>query len=145
MKLDVKVKDIIYKDIGTVFNAIVNKNEITKYFVTHADNNITQGAKIAWEWKDFNASSVVHVIKVENNKQIIFTWEGNNAQTEVEILFKAVEENKTALVITEKSFNKDDEGIKKVMQQTQGWTDFSCSLKAYLYTGINLRNGKRNE
>ena len=144
MSLNAIVKDIIYKDIETVFNTIVDKNEITKFFVSHADNNLIEGAKTLWEWKDFNASSVVHVIKVENNKQIIFTWEGNKVKTEVEILLNKIEENKTELLITEKSYNNDDEGIKRVMQQTQGWTDFLCSLKAYLYTGINLRNGKMN-
>ena len=144
MKLDVNVKDIIFKDIHTVFNAIVDKNIITKYFVSHADKNITEGANIAWEWQDFNAKCNVSVLKVETNKQIVFTWEGNDIQTKVEIHLNALEENKTELIITEKSYNKDEEGIKKVMQQTQGWTDFSCSLKAYLYTGINLRNGKMN-
>ena len=33
-------------------------------------------------------------------------------------------------------------GIEKALQQTQGWTDFICSMKAFLYCGINLRNGR---
>ena len=65
--------------------------------------------------------------------------------TQVTMLFASVDDYITEVEITESSYQNNIEGIKKVMQQTQGWTDFLCSLKAYLYTGINLRNGKMNE
>ena len=144
MKLEVKVKDIIYKDVKTVFNTIVDKHELAKYFVSYANKDISENAEIVWKWKDFNAKCLVSVLKVEPNKSIVFNWEGNLIQTRVEIIFNVLEANKTEVTITEQSFNKDAEGIKKAMQQTQGWTDFLCSLKGYLYTGINLRNGKMN-
>lgn len=54
------------------------------------------------------------------------------------------EENKMKIVITEDSFEANEGGIKKAMQQTQARTDFICVLKAYLYTGIYLRNGNMN-
>ncbi|MFT6850543.1 MAG: hypothetical protein ACJATA_001357 [Sphingobacteriales bacterium] len=38
----------------------------------------------------------------------------------------------------------NEEGVQRAMRQTQGWTDFICSLKGFLYTGINLRTGKMN-
>lgn len=144
MKLDAKVTGIIYKDVKTVFNTIIDKRELAKYFVSHASEDITENAEIIWEWKDFCTECVVSVLKVETNKHIVFNWKGNKIQTRVEMVFNTLETNKTEVIITEQSYNNDEEGIKKVMQQTQGWTDFLCSLKAYLYTGINLRNGKMN-
>ena len=144
MKLDVKVKDFIYKDLQTVFKTIVVKEELAKYFVSNANKDIIENTEIMWEWKDFNAKCNVSVLKVETNKHIVFNWEGNQIQTKVEMIFQKLEANKTEVIITESSYNNDKEGIQKVMQQTQGWTDFLCSLKAYLYTGINLRNGKMN-
>jgi hypothetical protein len=32
--------------------------------------------------------------------------------------------------------------VTVALQQTQGWTDFICSMKAFLYGGINLRSGR---
>jgi len=60
------------------------------------------------------------------------------------INFSEENKGKTNIEITEDSFEENEEGIKRAMGQTQGWTDFICSLKAYLYTGINLRTAKMN-
>jgi len=81
---------------------------------------------------------------VIENEQITFDWEASGNKATVSMSLSSKEENKTKLVITENSFEANEKGIAKALQQTQGWTDFICSLKAYLYTGINLRNGKMN-
>ena len=43
--------------------------------------------------------------------------------------FTSNDDATTEVNITEKSYENTPEGIKKTMQQTQGWTDFLCSLK----------------
>ena len=144
MSLIVNVKDIVRKDITTVFNTIVDKDEISKYFVSNASGNLIEGTKVKWEWKDFYAECMVTVLSIEKNKKIVFSWKGNQVATEVEIQFSSQDDEIIEVNITESSYENNEEGIQKVMQQTQGWTDFICSLKAYLYTGINLRNGKMN-
>ena len=48
----------------------------------------------------------------------------------------------TRLVATEGPFERTEEGVKRALGQTQGWTDFSLSLRAYLQHGLNLRLGK---
>ena len=144
MSLHVEVKSTIVKPIEKVFHTIIDKNEITKYFVTHSSGDLVENTEIKWEWKDFCAECMVTVLEVEKNKKILFSWSGNKVTTEVEMIFKELKTSLTEIVITEKSYENTTEGIKKVMQQTQGWTDFICSLKAYLYTGINLRGGKMN-
>jgi len=112
--------------------------------VSDTSESLAEGKKIIWEFKDYNAKINVEVLKLIENEQITFDWEASGNKSQVSMSFSSEGENKTKVVITEDSFESDDEGIKKVMQQTQGWTDFLCSLKAYLYTGINLRNGKMN-
>ena len=94
MEIDVSVKSKILKPISEVFYAIIDKNEISKYFTTSSSSDLIEGRKVTWEWSDFCA-----VQRIE---------------------------------------------VSKALLQTQGWTDFVNSLKAYLYTGINLRNGKMN-
>lgn len=144
MSLEVYVKDIVRRTVDEVFNAIIDKDKISKYFVSEASANLIEGTKVKWEWKDFCAECIVTVVSVEKNKRIVFGWKGNQVATEVEMEFSSKEEDITEVNIIEKNYENNEEGIKKVMQQTQGWTDFLCSLKAYLYTGVNLRNGKMN-
>ncbi|WP_272150318.1 SRPBCC domain-containing protein [Tenacibaculum aiptasiae] len=144
MSLEVHVKDVVRRNIEEVFKAIVDKEKISKYFVSEASANLVEGTEVKWEWKDFGAECMVNVLSVTENKEIVFSWAGNQIVTEVEMKFTSNDDATTEVNITEKSYENTPEGIKKTMQQTQGWTDFLCSLKAYLYTGINLRNGKMN-
>jgi hypothetical protein len=43
--------------------------------------------------------------------------------------------------VTEKSRDKDEAGLKWLMQNTEGWANFLACLKAWLEYGINLRKG----
>lgn len=144
MSLEVHVKGVVRRDVNTVFNAVINKDTISKYFVSNASANLIEGTKVKWEWKDFSAECLVTVLSINENSNIVFSWKGNKVVTEVEMEFNSQSDNVTEVSIKERSYDNNEEGIKKVMQQTQGWTDFICSLKAYLYTGINLRNGEMN-
>jgi uncharacterized protein YndB with AHSA1/START domain len=100
--------------------------------------------KIEWEFRDYNVKLDVEILKVIKNKQITFNWEASGKKSRVSISLNSEKADKTKITITEDSFEDNKDGITKALQQTQGWTDFICSLKAYLYTGINLRNGKMN-
>ena len=144
MSIQVKVSDHIISPIEVVFNAIVDSTQITKYFVSDASDSISEGKKLEWEFKDYNVKLEVEVLKVIKNEQITFNWKASGEKAKVSISLNSENANKTKITITEDSFEANEDGIEKALQQTQGWTDFICSLKAYLYTGINLRNGKMN-
>lgn len=143
MAIQVQVIDHTSQPINKVFATIIDPQEISKYFVSTSSGKIAKGAKLIWEFKDYNVTLDVHILEVIENELIQFDWEASGNKTQITMLFSE-ENGKTTLEILEDSFKKNDEGIKKAMQQTQGWTDFICSLKAYLYTGINLRNGHFN-
>lgn len=144
MSIQVKVSDHILIPIEMVFNAIVDPTKITKYFVSDASDFISEGKNIEWEFKDYNVKLTVAVLKAIKNEQITFDWEASGKKTRVSISLISENADKTKITITEDSFEANEDGIAKALQQTQGWTDFICSLKAYLYTGINLRNRKMN-
>ncbi|CAM1372365.1 SRPBCC domain-containing protein [Tenacibaculum xiamenense] len=144
MSLLVEVKSNIKRNIKEVFKAIIDKEEIAKYFVTSSSSNLIEGALVTWNWEDVCAEHIVEVVEIRENERIVFMWSANQVRTKVKILLEELSQNQTSIKIEEKQYEKTDEGITKVMQQTQGWTDFICSLKAYLYTGINLRTGVVN-
>ena len=142
MNIQVEVKDIVLKSIETVFDAIISPDKITKYFPSHSSGEMLQGNKIIWKFEDVGVELYIDVLKVEKNNYLSFEWSASGTHTTVEINLDAKDENQTIIEIMESSFEMNAAGVKKALQQTQGWTDFICSLKAYLYTGINLRNGR---
>lgn len=142
MKIDVKVNDIIHKPIDYIYKTIILKDSLSKFFITAADSDLIQGKKVKWIWKDQNATAIIDVVKLVKNKEIAFNWSAGGQKTFVRIFLKEVKPKITSIMITETPFELNPKDLKKALSQTQGWTDFVCSLKAFLYAGINLRTGK---
>jgi uncharacterized protein YndB with AHSA1/START domain len=138
------VKDTIYKPVSEVFEAIISSEKLCCYFTSYASEDIREGKVVRWEWSDFNATAEVAITEVAKNEQISFEWVVSGKKTTVDMYFEQVDLQTTVLKIEEHPFSLSEEAINRMMRQTQGWTDFCCSLKAYLYTGINLRTGKQN-
>ncbi len=126
-----------------MWNAIVNQDEIIRYFTSSVSSSIVEGKKIDWEFADYNVTVKIEVPKVIENELIVFKWGASGNEAEVQISLSATKDNFTKVEITEKEFEATEDGIQKIMQQTQGWTNFICSMKAWLYTGVNLRNGEK--
>jgi uncharacterized protein YndB with AHSA1/START domain len=144
MAIEVKVKDNIHKPIAEVFDAIVNPSKIIGYFVSSASDKLETGKTISWEFKDYNVSLKVKVLEVIPNELISFEWSATGETALVDIRLNSEAAAKTSITITEKPRKIPKDEIAKALGQTQGWTYFICSLKAYLYTGINLRKGTFN-
>ncbi len=144
MSIQVKIKDTVQKPTEAVFEAIVDPKKIRCYFVSNASEKITEGAIVTWEFKDYGVSLDIKILKVVTNRHISFEWSGSGKTAIVDIYLTAEGKTQTHIKITESSYELTQDEVAKAMQQTQGWTDFICSLKAFLYTGVNLRNGQYN-
>jgi uncharacterized protein YndB with AHSA1/START domain len=142
MDIDVKVKDKILKPIAEVFDAIVNPDKLSNYFISRASGPLKEGESVTWFFDDVGGQVSVTVKIVNKNELIQFDWAASGVKAQVEMALTAIDSNSTSITITEKSFPFDKAGVSKALQQTQGWTDFICSMKAFLYCGINLRNGR---
>ena len=142
--IHVNIKDTIKKPLETVFNAIVEKDKMCGYFISKADGNMESGKTLLWEWSDVGAKLSIEVEKVEKNKQMSFSWFATGLKSSVIIRLEKLNDHSTSIHITDGPFNFSKDGVLKALQQNPGWTDFICSLKAYLYTGINLRRGDYN-
>ena len=143
--IEVKVKDIIVKPVDEVFGAIRNPEKLCGYFTLKSSGALVEGKNIDWWFDVADTAFTIYVSKVIENQQISLEWSGSGIKAMIDIQLASPKENKTSIEITEKSFAFDEAGVKRALQQTQGWTDFICSLKAYLYTGINLRMGRSKD
>jgi uncharacterized protein YndB with AHSA1/START domain len=142
MDIDVNVKDMILKPIDQVFQSIINPDILSNYFISKASGPIKQGETVTWFFDDVGVQLLVIIKTIKENELITFDWKASGITTQVDIALIAIDANLTSVIITEKSFQLNNTEVLKALQQTQGWTDFVCSMKAFLYCGINLRNGR---
>jgi uncharacterized protein YndB with AHSA1/START domain len=140
MDIEVNVRERILKPIGEVFAAIVDPAKMSRYFISGASGPMKAGTTVLWDFADVGAKGVpVEVIEVEPNRTIVF--DGGAPKTRTTIRLAEDDPNTTVVTINEAKFPMDEEGVKRAMGQTGGWTYFLACLKAYVQHGINLRIG----
>ena len=137
----VKVEHHIARPVAAVFDAIVDPAKMSQYFISRGSGRMELGAKLEWEWSDVGAKLAIEVGQLDVNRKIGFAWSATGMPTKVTLTVES-DGTGTKLVAIEGPFALTDPGVARAMQQTQGWTDFGCCLKAYLVHGINLRAGK---
>ena len=141
-KLEIKTNIQIQKPVQAVFEAIVDPAKMSNYFIADGSGRIEENKKLIWHFPEFAVDVPVRVAKVEQDKYISFYWEGaKSKELLVEMHLSPIGATDTLLTITEKEMENDDEGIKWLKSNTEGWANFSACLKAYLEYEINLRKG----
>ncbi|TXC76132.1 SRPBCC domain-containing protein [Luteibaculum oceani] len=141
MRISAKVQNRVHASREAIMDCIINKDKLCNFFVSHSSSDLSSGAKVHWKWEDYNAETDVEVVSI-SPEQIVFKWPNIEKITTVTITIKEFEDY-CDVIITEDDFLLNEEGAKQIMNQCQGWTDFICSLKAYLYCDINLRKDPR--
>jgi uncharacterized protein YndB with AHSA1/START domain len=136
-QIEVSVDDRIARPIAEVFEAIVEPAKMAGYFISRGSGRMTAGERVEWEFGDVGAKLVVGVIEV-NEQRIVFDWDASGSTARVTIRL-AWEAGATRLEITESGWPMTEQGVKRALGQTQGWTNFLCCLKAFVQHGINLR------
>jgi uncharacterized protein YndB with AHSA1/START domain len=140
-RINAKVQMGILKPAGEIFEAIVDPELMSKYFISSSTGKMESGKTLIWTWPDFDGEIQIKVGKVEKDKVVSFEWNGSGNNCVVVITLEAKTENKTLVIINESEWPADYKGAKQCMGQVEGWTNFLCCLKAYLEYGINLRVG----
>jgi uncharacterized protein YndB with AHSA1/START domain len=139
--LEIKTALQIQKPSDEVFEAIVDPEQMSNYFISKGTGRMEEGRTIMWQFPEFNEEFPVLIDRIVSDKYISFYWDIEGNQLLVEITLSPGKNNSTLVTITEKGMNNDEAGIKWLKGNTEGWANFLACLKAYLEHGINLRNG----
>lgn len=142
-ELSISTKIQIAKSREEVFQTIIDRKELSKFFISEASSDLETGKQITWKFPEFTfVAFSIEVLKVEFPAIIILTWEGaENHITTVTFELIEIEEDQTLVSITEEGMQNNAEGIAWLGRNSEGWANFLACLKAYLEYGINLRKG----
>lgn len=122
-----------------IFEAIVDPAKMAGYFISSGSDRLEAGKTVTWRWADVGAELAVKVQAVEGDRRIAFSWQATGGDTLVTITLTPVDSKTTAVEVTERGWDLDEEGVAAYGQQTGGWADMLMCLKAYVVHGINLR------
>lgn len=140
MELKANVSLQINKSAAEVFQAIVTPEKMCSYFTTTASAPMEAGSTVIWTWSDAGAECEVKVVEVIENEKIVYKWSvmGTEGST-VEMTLKSESNNRTFVNVVETGWPLDEKGAAMLAQQTGGWMNMLCCLKAFVEFNINLR------
>lgn len=141
-KLEINTAIQISKPVNEVFEAIVNPDKMSNYFISESTGRMEEGKVLIWKFPEFDDRTPVKVLRVKEDELVSYEWEGSkDYQLKVDIMLTMVSEGATLVKITEGTMDNSEAGIKWLKSNTEGWANFLACLKAYLEYGINLRKG----
>lgn len=140
--LEIKATLQVLKPPPEVFDAIVDPEKMSHYFISKSNGRLEEGKELLWEFPEMKMQIPVRAGKIERDKYISFYWEGSKGhELLVEMTLTPAESNATLVLVTEKGMENNPEGIEWLRRNTEGWANFLACLKAFLEYGINLRKG----
>lgn len=139
MLTEITSKMKIKKPKNEVFEAIVDPVKIGNFWFTSSSERWGKGKRITIKYVEYEAEGLIHVLELEENKRIVFSWgEEHNEETVVTITLVDVEHKDTLVEVNESGFKENDpELVNKLLGQKEGWVYMLSCLKAYLEHGVN--------
>lgn len=132
----------IRRPAAEVFDAVVNADKLSGYFVQTASAPLVAGTTVKWKFAEAGQPFDVEVREVVKDERIVFEWPTHGDYlTRVEMAFKPLDAENTMVQISESGWRPDETGIKASYDNAGGWMHMLACLKAYLEYGINLRAG----
>ena len=141
------VQTKILRPVAEVFDAIVSRDKLCRYFTDVASGDMEEGEQIDWHWSHYHATLPVVVEKIEPNRLIRLTLDsGAWGKTTTEAYavavifeFEELDDGSTMLSISEEGWKTDADGLKGSHSNCGGWSHMATCLKAWIEHGIDLR------
>ncbi|MET0250833.1 MAG: SRPBCC family protein [Novosphingobium sp.] len=150
MDLRFTVSAHIAKPVHEVFEAIADPAALSRYFTTGgAVGRLESGTTVQWDFADFPGAFPVEVVIAERDQRIVLRWDANEPgeeaapayKTEVEFLFKPLDDGRTLVTVSESGWRETPGGLKASYGNCMGWSQMLCALKCWVEHGFNLRDG----
>jgi uncharacterized protein YndB with AHSA1/START domain len=138
MKLIAKATLQVQKPVSDVFEAIVDPDKMTKFFISESTGRMDSGKELHWKFPEFSDEFRIWNIVAEKDRLISFVWD---KETIVKIQLEAQADGSTVVQVTEDGKDFNESNLKWLIGNTEGWANFLACMKAYLEYGVQLRQG----
>ena len=138
MKLESNASLQIQKPAAEVFEAIVNPDKMTHYFISESSGRLDAGKEVTWKFPEFDDRFPVTEIEIETNRSVSFVWD---PETVVKITLEELPDHSTVVRVKEGEKELNEQNLEWALSNSGGWANFLACMKAYLEYGIELRKG----
>jgi uncharacterized protein YndB with AHSA1/START domain len=142
--VDARANATIIASPERVYDAIVRADVVTTFFPDRASGDLTEGSEVTWAFDHADAEVTIRATSLDRPERIVFRWDaaGVGFKTVTFTLEKLDDGRATKISVTETPFPLDSIGVTRAVQQTRGWSEFLCYLKARVQFDIELRTGR---
>ena len=146
MSRNYTVSTKILRPVNEVFDAIVSRESMARYFTDRSSSDLVAGERVVWTWDEWGDFPVT-INVVEKNRRIELALDSKQwqktAEDSYDVLvifeFEATDDGNTLLSISEAGWRTDPEGLRGSHDNCSGWTHMTMCLKANLEHDIDLR------
>ena len=131
-ELVARAKMLIRRPAVEVFNAFVQPDLITKFWLKGTTGPLGQGAQDEWQFMVPGATERVHATAFDQPHHIAFVW--SESGLGVDIRFVEKQNGITAVSVEVRGFESDG-GTDQVVNATEGFSIVLCDLKVLLESG----------
>lgn len=131
-KLAARAKVLIRCPALRAFEAFVQPDLITRFWLQETTGPLAQGAQVKWQFMVPGATERVSVTAFDRQQHIAFTW--TDGGLDVDLRFDALKDDVTVVSVEVRGF-KDDDGFDPVVDATEGFSIVLCDLKIFLESG----------
>ncbi|NHZ97608.1 SRPBCC domain-containing protein [Massilia sp. CCM 8734] len=114
------------------FDAFVQPERITRFWLTSTTDALSPGAQVEWEFMVPGAIEGVHVTAFDRPHHIGFTWTGSGLL--VDIRLSQLQSDMTVVSVEVRGFQGDD-AMDQTVNTTEGFSIVLCDLKVLLESG----------
>jgi uncharacterized protein YndB with AHSA1/START domain len=126
-----KATMLIRRPSGEVFDAFVQPDKITRFWLEAASGPLAKGAKVTWRFMVPGATESVTVTRFEPPRLIAFDWSDG---LHVRLGFEDHEAGATRVSAEVSGFPADAK-VADIVNATEGFSIVLCDLKTLLETG----------
>jgi uncharacterized protein YndB with AHSA1/START domain len=131
-ELVAKAKMLIRRPAADAFNAFVQPELVTKFWLKATTGPLAKDAQVEWQFLVPGASERVRVTAFDEPRRIAFAWlEGG---LEVDMRFVEEQQGNTVVSVEARGFESEG-GLEQVVDATEGFSIVLCDLKVFLESG----------
>jgi uncharacterized protein YndB with AHSA1/START domain len=125
-----KAEMLIRRPIAEVFNAFVDPDMITKFWLESTTGPLAASAKVKWRFMVPGATETVTVTSFEDQRRIAFDWSDG-----ISVNMNFEERGGASRIAVEIMGFKGDHVVEKAVATTEGFSIVLCDLKTLLEMG----------
>jgi len=132
-ELVAKAEMLIRRPAEEAFDAFVQPELITKFWLKSASGPLRKGAQVDWEFLVRGATERVLVTASERPGHLAFEW--TKGKLNVDIRLSEAQKGSAVVRVQVRGFEEGEDSLAQVVNATEGFSIVLCDLKTFLESG----------